>query len=176
MLCFALQLYQMLTGRLPFWPKKTLSEVAKLPPYEVLAGARTHEVQYPRSLWADISPQARQLVERMLDRNPATRISAADALQHPWLCATLGFTPTPSSDTAAGANNVVEFKGVHGSPLWPVAVPLSPGKASSSSPGPLSPQRGSALRSMLSGELPPSVLLADMHRAQPMPVLVPAAE
>jgi serine/threonine protein kinase len=152
-----------------------LEQFAKLPAYEVLAGARTYEVQFPRSLWADISPQAQELVSRMLDRNPATRITAAEALQHPWMCATLGFTPTPSSDAAAGANNVVEFRGVHGSPLRPVLVPLSPGKASSSTPGPLSLQKSSPLRSMLSAELPPSMLVADLFRT-PMPVMVPAAE
>jgi serine/threonine protein kinase len=168
-------LYQILTGRLPFWPKKTIAQVAKLPAYEVLAGARTYEVQFPHSLWADISPTAQELVSRMLDRNPATRITAAEALQHPWMCATLGFMPMPSSDAAASANNVVGFKGVHGSTLHPALVPLSPGKASNSTPGPLSPQKSSPLRSMLSGELPPSVLVADLFRT-PTPVMVPAAE
>lgn len=166
-------LYQMLTGRLPFWPKKTLEEVAKLPGYEILAAIRTYEVEFPRVLWADISPQAKDLVACMLDRNPATRITASQALQHPWLSSTLGFTPTPSGDSAVGANNVVEWvRGQRGSPLRP--VPISPGKASGSC-GALSPQKSSPLRAMLSGELPSCKLVADMNRA-PMPVMVPAAE
>jgi serine/threonine protein kinase len=174
----ALQLYQMLTGRMPFWPKKTLEEVAKLPRYEIVAAVGNYEVQFPRSLWANISPDAKELVERMLDRNPATRITAAEALQHPWLCATLGYTPTPSSDSAVGANNVVEFR----SPLRPKPVAISPGKGSlvpgplsPQKSGPLSPQKSSPLRSMLSGELPASLLMADLQR-QPMPACVPAAE
>jgi calcium-dependent protein kinase len=169
-----LQLYQMLTGRLPFWPRKTLEQVSRLPLYEIIAGTRTHEVEFPRSLWAGISPAARELVSRMLDRNPATRISAEEALCHPWMCATLGFVPTPSSDTAAGAGEGLLQGGM--SPVRPPLQPLSPGKGSNVSPGPLSPKRPSPLRSVLSGELPTSLLLAaDMHKA-PMPLLVPAAE
>lgn len=167
----ALQLYQMLTGRLPFWPGKTMDQVAKLPAYEVLAGARTHEVQFPRNLWAGISTEAKDLVSRMLERSPADRITAAEALQHPWLSTMLGYTPVPSGDSLA-TSNVVEFK--PRSPVRPVPVSVSPGKAGSS-PGPLSPQKPSPLRSMLSGELPASLLLPDMLRS-PMPALVPAAE
>jgi serine/threonine protein kinase len=37
-------LYQMLTGRLPFWKDKLPSDVCKLPFYEVLAAVRTYEV------------------------------------------------------------------------------------------------------------------------------------
>lgn len=35
--------------------------------------------------WGRASPGARQLIERMLDRNPQRRITAAEALAHPWL-------------------------------------------------------------------------------------------
>lgn len=186
----------MLTGRLPFWPKKSLEEVAKLPAYEILAATRTYEVQFPHSMWADISPAARDLVERMLDRNPATRITAAQALQHPWISAALGALLPASSDGAAAAaraNNVVGFRTSsssnnssssqpHSSPTRPIVVPLSPGKgsgaaaAAAAAGGPLSPQRPSPLRARLSAELPASMLVADMHRAHPVPSMVAAAE
>lgn len=169
-----LQLYQMLTGRLPFWPRKTLEQVSRLPLYEIISGTRTHEVEFPRSLWAGISPAARELVSRMLDRNPATRITAKEALCHPWMCATLGFVPTPSSDTAAGAAEGLLQGGP--SSVRPTLQQVSPGKGSNVSPGPLSPKRPSPSRSVLSGELPTSLLLAaDMHKTS-MPLLVPAAE
>lgn len=35
--------------------------------------------------WSSISPEAIDLVTLMLKFNPADRISAADALQHPWI-------------------------------------------------------------------------------------------
>jgi calcium-dependent protein kinase len=35
--------------------------------------------------WADVSDEAKDLVSKLLTYNPAERISAMDALQHPWL-------------------------------------------------------------------------------------------
>ncbi|WIA29513.1 hypothetical protein OEZ86_012014 [Tetradesmus obliquus] len=175
-------MYQMLTGRLPFWRSKSLSDVSKLQPYEIVAAIRTHEVQFPRELWAPISAEAQDLVARMLDRNPATRITAQQALAHPWLAGVLGYTPTPSG--AGATNNVVELP-PHGLPRTrPVDVPqLSPGRhqASSGSGGALLPSRSSfsplAGPRTLSGELPLSCLLPELRaHANAQPVLVPAAE
>lgn len=172
--CFAfcaMQMYQMLTGHLPFWRSKSLQDVAKLPPYEVLAATRCNEVQFPRELWCNISPQAKDLVALMLDRNPATRITADQALTHPWLAAVLGYTPKPSSSTAV-VNNVVEF-----SPrVQQAPPPLSPNRGSNSI-GPLSPSRNlSSLTRRLSGEMPTCSAMSDLLRTSSMPVVVPAAE
>lgn len=35
-------------------------------------------------LWQQVSNQAKDLVSRLLDKNPSTRISATEALKHPW--------------------------------------------------------------------------------------------
>jgi calcium-dependent protein kinase len=185
-----MMLYQMLTGRLPFWPSKTLEQVAALPGYQLLAAIRTHEVQFPRALWRGISVQARELVSRMLERDPAARITAAQALQHPWLASALGApssSSSSSSSSSAGsdagsdssssssrANNVVPLSRSSSS-----GAQLSPRQGAAGAPGPLSPQRPSPLRSMLSGELAPPT---DMHRAPSMQrvpsmsVLAPAPE
>jgi hypothetical protein len=61
-------MYQLLTGRLPFWPAKSYQEVRALQGFEILAGVRHNEVAYPREAWAHISCGARDLVARMLDR------------------------------------------------------------------------------------------------------------
>jgi calcium-dependent protein kinase len=39
----------------------------------------------PSKLWAHVSADAKDLVKKLLDRNPSRRISAEDALQHPWM-------------------------------------------------------------------------------------------
>jgi serine/threonine protein kinase len=102
----------MLTGRLPFWQDKSLQQVAALPPYSIIAAVRTHEVSYPRETWAGVSREAQQLVARMLERNPADRVSARDALAHPWFVKVLGYAPRPTgqdAERAAAVENEVEF-------------------------------------------------------------------
>lgn len=173
-------MYQILVGRLPFWKGKSVDDVAKLPPYEIVAGVRCNEVHLPRE---GLSHEARQLLQGMLDRNPATRLTAEQCLLHPWFAATLGYTPTPSGRTA---NNVVEFPHHHsGSPVpaqphqraSPIQVPLSPSRGSNNSAGLLSPSRSSTAlpRRTLSGELPSCNIVPELFRAQ-VPVMVPAAE
>jgi len=95
-------LYQMLTGRLPFWSNLELEQVAALPPWSILAAVRSHEIGYPRPAWRGVSPEAKRLVASMLQRDPGARISAAEALAHPWFERVLGFTPQPSSGRGRG--------------------------------------------------------------------------
>ena len=96
--------YQMLTGRLPFWGGRvTLKEAARLPPYAVVAAARTHEVEFPLDAgWADVGDDARALVASMLERDPARRVTAAAALAHPWFERALGYAPAPSGGGGDG--------------------------------------------------------------------------
>lgn len=42
-------------------------------------------IEYPECFWEGITSDARDLVMRMVDKNPATRISAHDALEHCWI-------------------------------------------------------------------------------------------
>ena len=100
-------LYQALTGAVPFWPGKSLREVAQLPRYELLAGVRTHPIAFAPSVRAELSAAAVDLCERMLDRNSSTRISAADALAHPWMEQALGYAPAPSIRRHGMSNIVV---------------------------------------------------------------------
>lgn len=89
-------LHQLLTGKLPFWQNMSLKQVASLPPYAIVAAVRTHDVSYPRATWAAVSAEAQQLVAAMLQRDPAQRITAAEALAHPWFRRMLGHEPRPS--------------------------------------------------------------------------------
>lgn len=42
------------------------------------------EVQYPPKYWDKISLEAKDLVNKMLSKDPKTRISAREALNHQW--------------------------------------------------------------------------------------------
>jgi len=41
-------------------------------------------VPYPPQYWAKLSPEARDLAQGMLQKDPQRRLSAVEALQHPW--------------------------------------------------------------------------------------------
>ena len=44
--------------------------------------------QYPSPEWDTVTPEAKNLINQMLTVNPAKRITAAEALKHPWICVT----------------------------------------------------------------------------------------
>eukprot|EP00397_Hematodinium_sp_SG-2012_P003595 GEMP01003603.1.p1 GENE.GEMP01003603.1~~GEMP01003603.1.p1 ORF type:complete len:1116 (+),score=291.65 GEMP01003603.1:287-3634(+) len=71
-------LYQMLTGMHPFFTLgKDTAETAK---NNILRGT----VDYPSKMWGHVSPLAKQLTHALLEHDPDRRISASEALQHPW--------------------------------------------------------------------------------------------
>ncbi|KAG8290515.1 Calcium/calmodulin-dependent protein kinase type IV, partial [Homalodisca vitripennis] len=37
-------------------------------------------------LWSDVSASARHLITKMLQENPSRRLTAEEALRHPWVC------------------------------------------------------------------------------------------
>jgi calcium-dependent protein kinase len=73
---------QLLTGRLPFDDHRnpvapSLSAVWR--------SVLTDDVNYNMPWWQGVSPEARAFVAALLDRDPAKRPTAREALQHPWL-------------------------------------------------------------------------------------------
>lgn len=42
--------------------------------------------KYPSPEWDTVTVEAKRLIDSMLTVNPSRRISAADALKHPWIC------------------------------------------------------------------------------------------
>ncbi|CAI5459916.1 unnamed protein product [Closterium sp. Yama58-4] len=69
-------LYVMLAGAPPFWERasKTLKE-------SILGD----DVPFSQSKWGDRSAECKELIRRMLDKDPATRISGKEILEHPWI-------------------------------------------------------------------------------------------
>mmetsp|Transcript_30334 Transcript_30334/g.58298 ORF Transcript_30334/g.58298 Transcript_30334/m.58298 type:complete len:437 (-) Transcript_30334:1035-2345(-) len=75
-------LYMTLSGERPFNGNPALRGLERT--HSVLDEITEKEVQFG-SLWEEISPQARDLVNKMLVKDPTHRISAADALNHAWI-------------------------------------------------------------------------------------------
>ncbi|KAI7836721.1 hypothetical protein COHA_009419 [Chlorella ohadii] len=75
-----IMMYQLLTGKFPFWDNVrdcTLQQVWK--------SILTDKINWNAPALREVSAPARDLLKAMLERNPAKRIRAADALRHPWL-------------------------------------------------------------------------------------------
>jgi len=68
-------LYVLLTGR-PAFPGTNI--------HEILMKNKRCDVQLPPRYWDRISQEAKDLVQKMLIKDPKHRISARDALQHKW--------------------------------------------------------------------------------------------
>jgi serine/threonine protein kinase len=69
-------MYILLCGYEPFY-----GECEK----ELIAENSEAKVDYPRVDWESVSLEGRDLVERMLERDPSKRIVASKALEHPWI-------------------------------------------------------------------------------------------
>jgi len=70
-------LYALLSGTLPF-PGKDKREVSK-------AIQNSDGVSFPDAQWKNVSPEAKDLVSCLLQKTGSQRITAAAALQHPWV-------------------------------------------------------------------------------------------
>ena len=69
-------LYVMLSGKPPFPGKSDDAIIEK-----VKEGSYT----FPDREWSNITPEAKDLIRKLMDKNIKTRLSASEALQHPWI-------------------------------------------------------------------------------------------
>jgi len=90
-------LYHMLTSQLPF-----LDQDRKILFKKIEQGIYS----FPAELWIGISEEAKDLVRRLLDINPNSRITAEQALCHPWINGSplpqISFSP-PQSNTMSNS-------------------------------------------------------------------------
>ncbi|XP_041430230.1 calcium/calmodulin-dependent protein kinase type II delta chain isoform X17 [Xenopus laevis] len=70
-------LYILLVGYPPFWDEDQHRLYQ-----QIKAGA----YDFPSPEWDTVTPEAKDLINKMLTINPAKRINATEALRHPWIC------------------------------------------------------------------------------------------
>lgn len=69
-------LYILLSGVPPFWAENDEG---------IVQAILKSSVDFQREPWPKISANAKDLVQRMLDPDPSTRLTAKQVLEHPWL-------------------------------------------------------------------------------------------
>ncbi|CAL8070683.1 unnamed protein product [Calicophoron daubneyi] len=70
-------LYILLVGYPPFWDEDQTRLYS-----QIKSGA----YDYPSPEWDTVTPEAKSLINCMLTVSPSRRITAAEALKHPWIC------------------------------------------------------------------------------------------
>ncbi|XP_038587085.1 calcium/calmodulin-dependent protein kinase type II delta 1 chain isoform X6 [Micropterus salmoides] len=70
-------LYILLVGYPPFWDEDQHRLYQ-----QIKAGA----YDFPSPEWDTVTPEAKDLINKMLTINPGKRVTATDALKHPWIC------------------------------------------------------------------------------------------
>lgn len=66
-------------------------------------------MEFPEEEWAEVSPEAREVVSQMLQKNPNRRPSACDLLSHPWIKQRVG-SPEVHSLSKATLTRLKSFK------------------------------------------------------------------
>lgn len=85
-----LQLYQLLSDRFPFWDVD-LHQMDSLGGAAIREGILHGPVLFPLQPWCTaVHSSAQDLIIRMLERDVQKRITAAEALEHPWFKQVLG--------------------------------------------------------------------------------------
>ncbi|KAG2500351.1 hypothetical protein HYH03_001925 [Edaphochlamys debaryana] len=96
--------YLVLTGRYPFWDCPRDEMEGQMPAYQIMLAVCSAPISFSGPEWRGLSREARDLVSRMLDRNPGTRITAAEALEHPWFQRWKNAPPSaPAGSTSTSA-------------------------------------------------------------------------
>mmetsp|Transcript_39199 Transcript_39199/g.92893 ORF Transcript_39199/g.92893 Transcript_39199/m.92893 type:complete len:628 (-) Transcript_39199:95-1978(-) len=74
--------FQLLTGRYPYWPDLKFKPPTMKELFELI---RTHEIDFRQLRNEGISSLAQDFLEGLLHRDPSRRMTADEALHHPWL-------------------------------------------------------------------------------------------
>ncbi len=82
-------MYGLLSCRHPFIKKEDTQK-------ETLEKNREAAVEFDPEIWDKISEEAKDLLMRLIEKDPKQRLSAIDALKHPWFVCDEEASVTPS--------------------------------------------------------------------------------
>lgn len=77
-------LYQLVTGKLPFW-EADIDTLQRVSPKQILIGIMEGDIEADKAMWDTFSPELADLLRGLLNRDPEERLTAIAALQHPFL-------------------------------------------------------------------------------------------
>ncbi|KAG8454045.1 hypothetical protein GDO86_000616 [Hymenochirus boettgeri] len=96
-------LYILLVGYPPFWDEDQHRLYQ-----QIKAGA----YDFPSPEWDTVTPEAKDLINKMLTINPAKRITASEALKHPWICGAILTTMLATRNFSAAKSLLKKPDGV----------------------------------------------------------------
>mmetsp|Transcript_10466 Transcript_10466/g.29763 ORF Transcript_10466/g.29763 Transcript_10466/m.29763 type:complete len:458 (+) Transcript_10466:332-1705(+) len=101
-----IMLYRLMVGAYPWWgPTRSVT------PSEAMEDICSGDpVPFVDEQWSSYSPLAKDFVKMLLQKNTSVRMTAKEALQHPWL---QRFAANPTKKAAWPANNVIPLKRDH---------------------------------------------------------------
>lgn len=120
-----MMLYQLLTGRFPWW--SSLDECRNQSLDDVMAAVMTAPIPINYGPWLRMSKEGMSFLKHLLLRDPTQRLTASEALEHPWFKAQFGWTDEPAAagDSGTGADDAGKPLGGSSS-LGNNIVPIAP--------------------------------------------------
>jgi len=99
-------MYVLLTGHFPFSGKKTST---------IFKAITDTPLDMRKSYWRSISKEAKELVKALLEKDPAKRMTAAEALAHPWIADRLSVRLSKEKASSISCNSDEEKTSAKGS-------------------------------------------------------------
>lgn len=108
-----MMLYQLLSGKLPFFGDKE-DEFCKGPKMLIVQALMDNELEFSGQSWDKISVDAKDLISKMLDVDYNSRITARAALQHNWIqhhCEHPAVVFADKESIRIRTSNILDFQG-----------------------------------------------------------------
>ncbi|PNW88874.1 hypothetical protein CHLRE_01g048650v5 [Chlamydomonas reinhardtii] len=86
MWALGVSMYMLLCGKLPFW-LESVPQLEQLDMDSINLGIMYNPVLFAGAQWKGVSEQLKDLICGLLEKDPARRLTAAQAMEHPWFAA-----------------------------------------------------------------------------------------